>query len=73
MRLGFGTQRRERRSLLDELPDGTEIATSDCSINISTSDFESDHERRTWIIKTTNAFTNVLRPRLRKWCEETQR
>ena len=65
--------KRERRSLLDELPDGTEITTRDCSISISTSDLESDHERRAWIIKTTNAFANVLRPRLRKWYEDARK
>jgi hypothetical protein len=63
---------RERKALLSELPDGTEIEISDCYISVVESDLESDDERRAWIIKTLNAFSNVLRPRLRRWYEETR-
>jgi hypothetical protein len=34
-------------------------------------DLESDDEKRAWIMETMNTFANVLRPRLRKWYEET--
>src|SRR5271169_3799797 len=44
--------KRERASLLSELPKGTEIATGDCSIAINESGLESDSEKRAWIIKT---------------------
>jgi hypothetical protein len=57
--------------LLSELPDGTEIRIGDrWPIRIDEFDLESDDEKRAWIMKTLNAFANVLRPRLRKWHEE---
>jgi hypothetical protein len=62
--------KRERMSLLKELPAGTEITTSDCSIGI---DLQSDDEKRAWIMKTLNAFTNMLRPRLKRWYNESLR
>ena len=66
--------KRERRSLLNELPEGTEIKTgAKWPIMIYEVDIESDDERRAWIMKTMNTFANVLRPRLRKWYEETQK
>ena len=64
--------KRERTALLSELPDGTEIEISDCYISVVESDLESDDEKRAWIIKTMNAFSNVLRPRLRRWYEEAR-
>jgi hypothetical protein len=33
----------------------------------------SDDDKRAWLARTLNTFVNVLRPRLRKWYEETQR
>jgi hypothetical protein len=63
--------KRERRALLNELPDGTEIAIGDrWPITLHEFDLASDDERRAWIIKALNTFANVLRPRLRKWHEE---
>lgn len=59
--------KRERMSLLNELPTGTEITTSDCSIGV---ELASDDEKRAWIMKTLNAFANVLRPRLKRWYQE---
>ena len=66
--------KRERRSLLNELPEGTEIKTGDkWPIKIYEVDIESDDEKRAWIMKTMNTFANVLRPRLKKWYDETRR
>jgi hypothetical protein len=62
--------KRERKSLLDELPDGTEITIGDPSITVDKFDLDSDDEKRAWIIKIMKAFANVLRPRLRKWYDE---
>ena len=64
--------KHERELLLKELPDGTEIAIRDCSIAIDNLSLESDDERRAWIMKTMNEFANVLRPRLRRWYEQTR-
>ncbi len=36
-------------------------------------DIEPDDEKRVWIMKTMNTFANVLRPRFKKWYEETRR
>jgi len=66
--------KRERRSLLNELPDGTEIKIGDrWPIKIYEFELDSDEERQAWIMKTMNAFANVLRPRLRRWYAETRR
>ncbi len=66
--------KRERTSLLKELPNGTEMKIGNkWPIQIYEDDLESDDERRVWIMKTLNAFANVLRPRLRKWYKETRR
>lgn len=62
--------KRERTALLSELPDGTQVTLSDCGISLD-QDLEADGEKRAWIIKTLNTFSNVLRPRLRRWYEET--
>jgi len=64
--------KRERASLLTDLPKGTVIRAGDCSIVIDEWGLESDDEKRAWIMKTMNMFANVLRPRLRKWYKETQ-
>lgn len=59
---------------MNELPEGTEIKTgAKWPIMIYEVDIEFDDERRAWIMKTMNTFANVLRPRLRKWYEETQK
>ncbi len=65
--------RRERDSLLRALPKGTEVNAGSCKIAIAEFDLESDDEKREWIMKTLNAFANVLRPRLRKWYQESIR
>jgi hypothetical protein len=64
--------KQDRRSLLEELPKGTEIRIGD-SWPIVTMKFEieSDNEKRAWIMKTMNTFANVLRPRLRKWYQDS--
>jgi len=62
--------KRERSSLLKELPKGTEIRTGHhWPIMLYRDDLESDREKQEWIIKTLNQFVNVLRPSLRKWYE----
>jgi hypothetical protein len=66
--------KRERTTLLNELPKGTEIKTGHkWPIQIYKSDIESDDAKRIWIMKTMNTFANVLRPRLRKWYADAQR
>jgi hypothetical protein len=64
--------RRDRDSLLRALPKGTEVSADNCKIAIAEFDMESDDEKREWIIKMLNAFANVLRPRLRKWYQESR-
>lgn len=64
--------KRERTSLLSELPKGTGIKVGNCHIQIDNSDLESANDKRAWIISTLNTFTNVLRPRLRKWYEQSR-
>ena len=64
--------KRERASLLTELPKGTEVKSGDGHIAISEDGIDSDDDRRTWIMKTMNTFVNVLRPRLKKWYSETR-
>ena len=70
--LDRGRPIRDRKLLLSELPKGSEIDTDDCSVQIFNDSLESDDERRAWIMKTMNAFVNVLRPRLKKWYSETR-
>jgi hypothetical protein len=65
--------RRERDSLLRALPKGTEVNAGSCKIAIAEFDMESDDDKREWIMKTLNDFANVLRPRLRKWYQESIR
>ena len=66
--------KRERKPLLSALPAGTEI-TDDGSWPIKIYEFnvKSDNKRRAWIMRTLNEFGNVLRPRLRRWYEESRR
>ena len=65
--------RRERRALIDELPDGTEIRSgTDPRIAVSEFELSSDAEKYNWLKKTLNTFVNAMRPRLRKWYEETR-
>jgi hypothetical protein len=66
--------KRERRSLSNELPNGTEIRIGDkWPIVLMEFDIESEDEKRAWIMKTLNTFANVLRPRLARWCDESRR
>jgi len=62
--------KRDRASLLAELPKGTEIRPGDGSIATYEDSIETDDDRRAWIMKTMNTFVNVLRPRLKKWYNE---
>jgi hypothetical protein len=58
--------------LLQELPDGTIVnSRSDWPINKSEAVL-SEAERYIWLKKTLNDFVNVLRPRLKKWYQETR-
>jgi hypothetical protein len=66
--------KRDRRSLLNELPNGTEIRIGDAwPIMLLEFDIESDDEKRAWIMKALNTFANVLRPRLKRWFDESRR
>jgi hypothetical protein len=65
--------RRERDSLMRVLPKGTEINAGNCIIAAAEFDLDSDDEKKEWIVRTLNAFANVLRPRLRKWYQESIR
>lgn len=66
--------KRERASLLKELPRGTEIRIGDhWPIVLYRDGFRSDRQKQDWIIKTMNRFVKVLRPRLRKWYTESGR
>jgi hypothetical protein len=65
--------RRERDSLMRALLKGTEINAGNCLIAVTEFGLESDDEKKEWIVKTLNAFANVLRPRLRKWYQESIR
>jgi homoserine trans-succinylase len=66
--------KRDRSSLLKELPRGTTIKIGDrWPITRYKDDLKSDQEKQVWIMETMNAFANVLRPRLRRWYDETRR
>lgn len=63
--------KRDRRNLLEQLPNGTEIRAGDkWPIMLLEFDMELDDEKRAWIIRTLNAFVKVLRPHLKKWYDE---
>jgi hypothetical protein len=65
--------RRDKRYLLDNLPKGTVVdARAAWPIVLKNVEAMSEVDRRAWLVKMLNAFANVLRPRLRKWYEETQ-
>ena len=65
---------RERASLLKNLPEGTEIRNGHrYPLMLYHDGFRSDRQRQEWIIRTMNRFVKVLRPRLRKWYEESTR
>jgi hypothetical protein len=65
--------KRDRRHLLDNLPKDTVIFDPSLGwpIACKIQDSLSDAEKYAWLRKTLNSFVNVLRPRLRKWYEET--
>ena len=66
--------KRDRSSLLKELPEGTEIDLKRTHpIVLYGPDLKSDDQKRAWIMKNLNTFATVLRPRLRKWYAETQK
>ena len=66
--------KQERASLWKELPKGTEIEAGHYyPIRFNRSSFKSHHDRQRWIMSTMNAFAKVLRPRLRRWYEQTRR
>ncbi len=66
--------KRDRRTLLKELPNGTDIRIGHrWPIMLMRFDIETDDEKRAWIINTLNAFVNVLRPRLKLWYDEAMR
>jgi hypothetical protein len=58
---------KDRRSLLRDLPRGTEVSISDCHVILDAYDCTTDAEKHAWIRATLNAFANALRPRLREW------
>jgi hypothetical protein len=63
--------KRDRRYLLDNLPKETVIDPREgWPIILKNTKSMPDDDRRAWLIKTLNAFVNVLRPRLRGWYEE---
>jgi hypothetical protein len=65
--------RRDRRYLIEQLPDGTEVDVRNVyPIMLKNEERLSDPERYAWLKKALNDFVNVLRPRLKKWYEETR-
>ena len=66
--------RRDRRYLLDNLPSGTVLNDPQLGwpIGIKNDAPLSDAEKHAWLASKLKAFVNVLRPRLRKWYEETR-
>jgi hypothetical protein len=68
-----GLIKRDKRYLLENLPKGTIIDASEgWPIILKNDGSLSDVDRKAWLVKTLNAFANVLRPRLRKWYQETR-
>jgi len=71
MKLIEGHLKRERQSLLRELPDGTEIRAGDkWPITLMKFDIPTDDKRRAWLMDNLNKFVSVLRPRLKSWYKE---
>jgi hypothetical protein len=66
--------KRDRQHLLDNLPNGTVINDPQLGWPISILNREplSNADKYAWLAKNLNAFVNVLRPRLRKWYEESR-
>jgi hypothetical protein len=65
--------RKDKKYLTDNLPKGTIVdPRAGWPIVLKNEDSLSDADRYAWLKKTLNEFANVLRPRLRKWYEETQ-
>jgi len=65
--------KRDETYLLDSLPKDTIIdVKSAWPIILKQYNPLPDKARQSWLIQTLNEFANVLRPRLRKWYEETQ-
>lgn len=68
----MGFIKRDSQYLLDNLPKRTVVdVRSSWPIVLKNVDLLSDADRRAWLPKALNSFVNVLRPRLRKWYEET--
>jgi hypothetical protein len=67
--------KRDRNYLLDRLPKGTVINDPELGWPVAIKNLEAlaDSEKYAWLEKNLNAFANVLRPRLRKWYEESRR
>lgn len=64
---------RDRKNLLENLPKGTVIDIRNAwPIMLKNENTIPDDARYTWLTKALNEFANVLRPRLRKWHDETQ-
>lgn len=62
----------DQRYLREALPAGTVIdPAEDWPIVLKNLAVMSEADRRVWLTKTLNIFVNVLRPRLRKWHEES--
>jgi hypothetical protein len=65
--------KRDRRHLLDELPRGTTVdSEARYPVMLKNENPLSPDDRRAWLKSTLNLFVDVLRPRLRKWYEETR-
>ena len=66
--------KREKKYLLDNLPKGTIVdPKAGRPIILTNRDLvPDDAQRYAWLTKTLNEFANALRPRLRKWYEETR-
>jgi hypothetical protein len=65
--------KRDRRYLLENLPKGTVINPRlEWSVVITNREPLSNADKYAWLAKNLNAFVNVLRPRLRKWYEESR-
>jgi hypothetical protein len=65
--------KRDRQFLLDNLPEGTVVdAQKVWPIFCRNQDPLADDDRYAWLKETLNAFVDALRPRLRKWHEQTR-
>jgi hypothetical protein len=65
--------KRDRSYLLEQLPNGTVLDIRDIyPIILKNEERLSDSERYAWLKRALNDFVNVLRPRLKKWHDETR-